>query len=528
MHERFNKDLCSSGTEVEFQKRFDRYRELGFFLPLLPDGTLDIDAIKNNMSHLKRQRLWMLKLIDDLQISDRDFAKLNEEVTWLTQYLQNLMQDKKDYFLNSNTNEKKELSTRARFRMAGFKQALQVFLNKASFLPSFDYPSPINELRAINDYYKAQKKYSKANEVYFYRKIVEDGTSDKSGNLSDTNARLTLNTVTFKLKKQESFLSEDLYFDLKYLLAFWSKVLEGGKEKQLERLQRWQSRLEARYQFYQNILDHKVVRNGKKLDLQKFITQENSARHDLEKFVNEKERDTYLFWARQTELMQALFSIETILYNEVGALDREALERRDIIQIVINRSEMPYYWILAPEDHLYKELPHEKGRLIVGNKWLNILFKSSEFSFSYFYIHANHRIYCPEMGALDKKLRRENLLLALELLKKPKWEFNATRYFSRISMPGRIDMGQIWSKEFQDYPERPGKALTNSKLLNKLKAAYKKGNWHYLYQFTDPLGEAYRVVEIDDDYWVMPLGQIRFFNYRHPDYFRYFIQKLFK
>lgn len=68
---------------------------------------------------------------------------------------------------------------------------------------------------------------------------------------------------------------------------------------------------------------------------------------------------------------------------------------------------MPYYWILAPEDHLYKELPHEEGRLIkLEISGSNILFKSSEFSFSYFYIHANHRIYCPEFGKLDQTLRR--------------------------------------------------------------------------------------------------------------------------
>lgn len=525
LHEGFIKELCPSKTESDFQKLFNRYRELGFFLPLLPDGTLDTDAIRNNMVHLERQRIWIIKLIDELHLRNNHFDQLVKDVDYLNQYLSSLMQDKKKYFEITDNEEKKQLSASAHFHMGSFKQTLQEFLRKAPFLMSFDYPSPIHELRLSNDLYKAQKNYKKANEIYFFRKIIEDGTSDKSGNLADINARLTLNTVSFKLMKQETFLSEDLYFDLKFLFSFWTKVLEGGGEKQLERLQRWQSRLESRYFFYKNILNQKIIQDGKELDFQQFITQTNTARQDLEKFVNLKERDTYLYWAKQTELMQALFSIETILYNEVGALDRDAVERKDITQIILNRSEMPYYWILAPEDHLYKELPHEDGRLIVGNKWLNILFKSSEFSFSYFYIHANHRIYCPEMGKLDKKLRRENLLLGLNLLKNPNWDFVATRYFSRISMPGRIDMGQIWEKDYQAFPERPGKPIGNLKELNKLKFAYKNGNWKYLYQFTDPKGDNYRVVEIEDNYWVMPIGRISFFQYRHPDYFRFFVNR---
>ncbi len=526
LHQSFVKEVCPKGTEEEFQKLFERYRHLGHFLPMLPDGNVDRKAITNNLSALERQRLWLLQVIDELHLKETDFKQLNEHLLWLKESMKTLMQDKKEFFFQSENAPKEELKKRALFHMMTFKQGLISFQRRAPFFLSFDFPSPIAELRLMNDEFKAQKKYSKANEVYFYRRLVEDGTSDEAGNFYDANARLTLNTIYFKLQKQELFLSEDLYFDLKFLLGFWEKILEGGKAKQLERMKRWQRKVEGRYSFYQNLLQNKVFIDGKTIHLNELIRQENSARFDLIHFVNKKESETYQFWARQTELMQALFSIETILYNEVGALDKDQHERKDITQIIFNRSVMPYYRILAPEDHLYKELPHEEGRLIVGNKWLNILFKSSEFSFSYFYIHANHRIYCPEQGALDKKIRRENLVLGLQGLKKPNWDFTATRYFSRISMPGRIDMGQVWAKEFRPYPERRGNNVKDLKLLNKIKALYKKGEWYYLYQFTDDKGQSFRVVEIDERYWVMPLGEMRFYHYRHPDYFRYFVKKI--
>lgn len=525
LQQKFVKELCPKGTEEEFQNLYDRYRELGHYLPLMPDGSLDLQAIKNNLGNLERQRFWIVQVLDELNSKDTDFSLLRNDLKWLRDYLQTLMKDKKDYFFQPDLKAKEELIKRSTFRVKSFKQAFHNFLGKTPFLLSFDFPSPINELRLIYDDYKLKKNFAKANEIYFYRRIVEDGTSDLSGNLSDANARLTLNTVYFKLQKQESFFSEDLYFDLKYLLNFWEKVLEADKGKQIERMKRWQFRLENRYQFYQGIMHNELKLGGKKVDLGQFLKSQNANRLNLEHFVARKERDTYLFWAKQSELMQALFSLETILYNEVGAMDSEAFERKDITQIVLNRSEMPYYWILAPEDHLYKELPHEEGRLIVGNKWLNILFKSSEFSFSYFYIHANHRIYCPEFGKLDQTLRKENLRLALKQLKNPQWDFKATRYFSRVSMPGRIDMGRVWGEDFKAYPERAGKLVSSPKVLKKLKESYKKGEWNYLYQFTDDKGENFRVVEINASYWVMPLNEIRFFSYRHSDYFRYFEPK---
>jgi hypothetical protein len=135
--------------------------------------------------------------------------------------------------------------------------------------------------------------------------------------------------------------------------------------------------------------------------------------------------------------MQKLFSIETILYSEVGRIDApDALERRDIAQVVINRSQNVLYNSLGNKDSIVKYLSPEIK--INENKWLNVLFKEGEFSFTYFYIPGNFHIYCPDMSRIGQFLRRENVRIALNLLNKPQASFFALRYFSRASMFGLI------------------------------------------------------------------------------------------
>ena len=42
-------------------------------------------------------------------------------------------------------------------------------------------------------------------------------------------------------------------------------------------------------------------------------------------------------------------------------------------------------------------------------KWLNVLFKEGEFSFTYFFIPSNIGIFCPDFSKKAKILRKENL-----------------------------------------------------------------------------------------------------------------------
>lgn len=101
--------------------------------------------------------------------------------------------------------------------------------------------------------------------------------------------------------------------------------------------------------------------------------------------------------------------------------------------------------------------------------------------------------------------------------------FTATRYFSRASMVGRIHMETIWDN-YAPYPERAG-LLANEQ--SKLRERFSKGEYVYLYSFKDPLNELYQVIKVDDKTFVFreDQGQMIFYNYRNPHFFRYFTKK---
>jgi hypothetical protein len=218
--------------------------------------------------------------------------------------------------------------------------------------------------------------------------------------------------------------------------------------------------------------------------------------------------------------------METILFNEVGDVDGDlALERKDVLQVVINRKRIPFYNKLDPKDGLYSFLqPNLKDEEIQKEGWLNVLFKTGEFSFTYYFIDASSKIYCPDMSPKGKKLRKENAQLAIEKIKKPNNEFQATRYFSRASMQGRIDMTLLW-EDFIAYPERPGK-LIDKKISDELKKKYQAQNYLYQNTFLADSDLTYDNVEIDQVVYTILRKEKNpeFYSYRNPHFFKYFIQ----
>jgi hypothetical protein len=82
-------------------------------------------------------------------------------------------------------------------------------------------------------------------------------------------------------------------------------------------------------------------------------------------------------------------------------------------------------------------------------------------------------------------------------------------------------MTPIWN-DFHPLPQKPGRLAKNNK---KLKKIYQHQKYSYLYNFKDPLGKAYKVVEIKEKIYVMPLEVERFYKYRSPHFFRYFSPK---
>jgi hypothetical protein len=243
---------------------------------------------------------------------------------------------------------------------------------------------------------------------------------------------------------------------------------------------------------------------------------------NLKEFVLKKEADAYNYWTKKSELFQYLYAIETILYAEVGRIDApDALERRDVAQVVVNRFSHSYYSEMLPTDALIEYLPKDFKKN--ENKWLNVLFKEGEFSFTYFYIPGNLHIYCPDMTKVGQFLRRENVRIALELLNKPRNNFSALRYFSRVSMFGRIEMDSLW-EDYKPIGEVPGKLVKNPMKLSKL---FKQDRYKYLYSFDSfenpEKKKAYIAVEIQGKTYIVDSNNSKLiYYYRNPHQFRYF------
>jgi hypothetical protein len=124
------------------------------------------------------------------------------------------------------------------------------------------------------------------------------------------------------------------------------------------------------------------------------------------------------------------------------------------------------------------------------------------------------------MSKVGQFLRRENVRIALGLLNKPRKDFPAMRYFSRVSMFGRIEMDSLW-ENYKAVGEVPGKPVKNKKMLGDL---YKQDRYKYLYDFeTDDKKKTYIVVEMKGRPYVVDFNKpTQVYYYRNPNQFRYF------
>ena len=399
-----------------------------------------------------------------------------------------------------------------------FKKNYFRFLKQVPFLLSFKYPLDHLSMRAEYEQYKRRKDRKgkiKANHIYFYRRVVQDGALDLNKKRGDKAFRMALDTIRNDLNNDLFIISENLRYDLSYVLETFSTYFSYGHFRLLQRLREWHARTERNIKFYNNLLNNKSKEG-------EVLSKMARATFNLKELALKKQAKSYEFWTKQSELMRSLFVIETILYNEVGTFDgKDGLERRDITQVILNRKEVKKYRSLSKRDHLYSYLNLDLQKKVNEFPWLNILFKTGEFSFTYFFIPSGVRLFCPEMTRQGRFIRNQNLKIALELLKKPKYEFKALRYFSRYSILGRINMASIWD-EYEPLQERAGRILKRDRTLKK---HLKKGFYHYLYSFKDPLGGKFHVFNIKKKNIVYSPEGEHFYTYRNPHFFTYFKRK---
>lgn len=526
-HEEFFKKNCRPGIEEEFWNKFRGFRGDGHYLPRSVDGKLDRKTLNRFVPELIKKRKWIRSQREKLEKTS-DFVELLKELKVLESSVEQLIQYKEQYEEATDDSAKVSVKNKSKYLFISFKRDFLNFLKKTPFLTSYRYPVDHFELRENYDEVKGGEEKevkARANEVYFYRKIVQDGAQNPNRSHSDTFLRAMLDTLSLHMLENPEFIPENIRYDLYSAFYGLEKQLKRGPKKQAKRLQEWEDRVARMLEYYESLKKNRVKVGGHYETGDQIIETQAKARADLKKFVYEKHEEVYDFWAKKEEVYRALYVVTTILFNEVGSIDAPfALERKDVSQVVLNRVNNPKYNFIPDSDFLYPYLNDEgkKGPL-EDYPWLNVLFKEGEFSFTYYFIHGAIRVACPDMTGVGKKLRKKNLEIAIERLKDPLGPFKGLRYFSRASMLGRISMDGIWS-DYNPITERAGVLLPKSRRLNLLKD-YRSGDYKYRYHFYDDQGRQFKVVEIKKDVYALETKTQLFHSYRNPHYFKYFEKK---
>lgn len=524
LHQEYFKHSCAGGTEQEYWKLEHAFKGDGQYLPVTLTDSLDRQTVLKHLPELRKKLVWIDSQIEYLK-KNKNFNALEKATEQLEEKLDNLLEEKHNHFLENNSDKKKKIEVNSQKQLFEFKNLWMKTIKQIQFLQSYNYPLDHFALRMEYDRWKSsttEEGRQKSNDVYFYRMVVQDGAQDPDHKRSDKFLRSIIDTISIELNKLDGkILTEDLRYDLRTALSLINTQLMRGPQNQLKRFEEWRERTHRSILFYTALVSPKDEVAGGQASGEQVVNKMTRARYVLKDFTLKKQAESYLFWSKQTELMRALFAIETILYNEVGSIDnREGVERRDVTQIVLNRQDHSFYSSLTESDSLYKYLKLPASKKVSDYPWLNLLFKEGEFSFTYFFIPSSVRIYCPDMTRQGRWLRRQNLKIALEMLREPNESFSAMRYYSRHSMHGRIKMDELWG-DYQAIAERPGPVLADQVRYRKL---FKDKKFRFLYDFLAPSGEVFQVLEFTQKTVVYSENSKKFFEWRNPQLFRYFEQ----
>jgi hypothetical protein len=517
---------CSPGVEQSYQELDTKYRGDGNFIPVLLDQKVDQKTIKAALPLIKEKIIWIKSQEDNVKKTE-NFVEVFQTLKRIENEVAVLQEAKQDLFLAKTKEQKMDIEERAKKQFTQMMKEVENLKNQAPFLLSFKFP--LNHLALRADYEKfkgvaTKEARSKANSIYLSRRILQDGSYDDNLTRNDSVIRAGFDTLYISLTKDKdrSFLTENERTDFKFVITNLKTLLSLGKETLATRFIEWADRAERSLTFYQDLSDGKKIKTtdtATATDIASLLEERARSLYNLKAFVLKKEAATYEYWSKKSELLQYLFAMETILYAEVGRIDApDALERRDVAQVVINRFSDPFYSNIGADDALNDYL--NKDLKTKDFKWLNVLFKEGEFSFTYFYIPGNLHIYCPDMSKVGQFLRRQNVRIALGLLNKPRKDFSAMRYFSRMSMFGRIEMDTLW-EGYRALGEVPGRPVKNAKKLAEL---YKQDRYKFLYDFeTSDKKKTFIVVEMKGKIYVVDFNRpSQIYYYRNPNQFRYF------
>lgn len=521
----FRKKICVPKAESLFKEYLLAYRGQGYWIPELNED-VDVDTIKSLLPEMENKLAWIKSqknLVKTKGIPSR--TVLNRSRNLLKQLL-----ELKKTELSPDEAERTKARKESLKLLGKLQKSYEKLVSKVSFLTNYKYPVDHLKNRKVYDSYKDKEDLSSkkiANYSFLYRKIMEDGAYNKDQTGYDIYLRTTIDTLHFELQDHGFYLTEDARYDADFVLSKIESELERGKEKIIERLTEWEERTKRTLDFYRSLTLPEnqvpsIAGDKNSTPNRQLIKEHNKATHRLKEFVYTKQAEVYRYWLNRPELMKAIFVLETILLNEVGGVDgKDALERMDVARVVMNRLDKPQYLTIGKNEFVYPYLDEVTSDFQLQNeRWLNVLFKQGEFSFTYYYMNGSALIFCPDISPMAKRLRKKNVEIALQVLKEGNTSFKTTRYFSRASMIGRIHMDTIW-EDYIPYPERPGLLAEGQP---RLKKAFKEGKYSFLYSFKDPAFEVYQVVEIGGRNYALgeKNGIKLFYDHRNPHYFKYF------
>lgn len=517
LYDAHRKEMCPAGLEGEFDRLLKKFRGHGHWVPELADD-VDYVTVEKLLPEMEKKLKWIQeqrallmkkKKLPGASVTDKVEADLKL-----------LLKHKYVWETSPDENTRRQAAEASLKTLVKLRADWKKLLTTLNYLTNYSFPVDHLKNRKIYDEFRDRSEPTSkqiSNYAFFYRRLLEDGAYNPDHTSSDSWLRTTLDTVHLEIERPMVVVEEDLRYDLEFVLARLRKELERGQSSLVARLGEWEERTSKALQFYRDLIEPENRAKSRAL-----IKEKNQATLQLKEWVASHQAKSWLWWSRQNETMKALYSIETILYNEVGNVDEEeALERLDVAQVVVNRKDVPFYRTLDPIQEIYPLLRKDLSeKEIQSEDWLNILYRRGEFSFTYYYMPGAVKAFCPDMSPTGKRLQRENLEIALSLLREPRKDFKALRYFSRASMPGRINMASVWD-DYQRLPERPGLIVVGQ---DKLRAQLKNNELNYLYQFNDPQGEPYRVYQSGNKIYVARSieGQWVFYSWRNPHYFIYF------
>lgn len=524
LQDQFSKKVCGRGAEEKYWDLYRDFRGDGHYIPVLGDGKLDRMTVSRFVPEIESKIAWIGEQ-KKILAKRNGFADVKVALNLLKERLEKSLDLKYKIFKEKDEKKQVLLKVESKYSMIALKDAYKSVVEKIPFLLSYKFPVDHFELRENYDDVKHSseaKDIQRKNEIYFFRKIVQDGAQNPNTGGSDSFMRAVLDTLALELERVPEVLPEELRHDLSWAIdAIDGHLARYGREKIIGRLTEWEDRSKREIEFY-IALKNDRVRSGNHFETSlEILSRKEKARYLLKEYVLKKQKEVYDFWTKQSPLNRALFVLETILFNEVGRFDGSlALERRDVAQVVINRTLLSHYNQLSEADSLFKYLSEHHRKHQADYPWLNVMLKEGEFSFTYFFITGSVRIFCPERTRVGKALIRENVSLALEILERPNFSFKALRYFSRASMLGRISMDELWPN-YHAIAERPGQLVVNN--AARYQKLFKSDEKQFLYAFTAPNGVEYQVYDLDSDTKAVyePMSK-QFYTYRSPHYFKYF------